>query len=174
MPEIVGGTSKPIRLVGAPVRVAVPVDTQTVETLDAVVPAAARQHRAVLEIDNVEAEHAPGTVYGVYVNLPDDPSDSDLEEHHVGNVSLFGVERARAPQGPHHPHSVRFAMEITDVLDRTAKTGQWKMGNQIHVTLRPLSFAQPVGEAESLAAPPVIPSHENNPITIGRISIHYK
>ena len=112
-------------------RVPVTVDERVTESLRADDRLAEHQHRAYLDVEDIEAEHDPGTVYGVYVNLPEEPTADDLAAHHVGNVSLFGVERARNPRGDEHAHGLHLSMEITDVLDRLAAEGTWQDGQRL-------------------------------------------
>jgi tyrosinase len=170
--QMVGATSQPLRLTGSPVRVPVTIDQRTTDSLRAALPAAARQQRAFLDIENVDAEQNPGTVYGVYVNLPDRPTDEDLARHHVGNLSLFGIERARRPLGDEPAHDFRYSMEITDLLDRLAADKKWTDGRRLDVTFQPITLLPP-SEAARGVEPPVSAPHPGTPITIGRVSIHY-
>jgi tyrosinase len=172
--EIVGATSKSVKLVGAPVRVAVPVDPRAAKSLERALPAEVRQHRAFLQIENVDAERNPGTVYGVYVNLPEAPTTEDLATHHVGNVSLFGIERARDPRGDSHPHPMQFSMEITDLLNNLAASNAWKTGEHLDVSFRPLTVIPDATSAPSVARVAELADHRGTPIEIGRISIHYE
>ena len=78
-----------------------------------------------LNVEDIDAERNPGTVYGVYVNLPEDAPADVAELHHAGNVSFFGIERAREPRGDEHSHGLRVALEITDLVRTLAESGQW-------------------------------------------------
>jgi predicted metal-binding membrane protein len=70
--HILGTTDAPVRLTGEQVAVAVPIDARATEALHSQNFVAANlQHRAFLDLDDIEAERNPGVVYGVYVNLPD-------------------------------------------------------------------------------------------------------
>ena len=167
-----GATEEPAHLVGETARVPVVIDERVTEALRTDARAAEHQHRAFLDIEDIEAERNPGTVYGVYVNLPDQATDEDLAAHHVGNVSLFGVERARHPRGDEHAHGLRVSMEITELLDRLATGGEWQDGRRLDVTFRPIALESPeeqAGTAREVAAT----MHPDLPITIGRISVHY-
>jgi tyrosinase len=170
--QIVGATSRPVRLVGNPVRVPVTIDQRAAAALRSALPAGERQQRAFLDIEHVDAERNPGTVYGVYVNLPESPTDDDLARHHVGNVSLFGIERARRPVGDQPAHDVRYSMEITSLLDQLAADKKWTDGRRVDVTFRPITLEIPQG-APRAAEPQVSAVHADTPITIGRVSIHY-
>ena len=46
--------------------------------------------RIMLELDDVEAESAPGAVWDVFVGLPENVSPSTESPHYVGSVALFG------------------------------------------------------------------------------------
>jgi tyrosinase len=131
------------------------------------------QHRAFLDVEDIEAERNPGTVYGVYVNLPENASQADFADHHVGNVSLFGVERARNPRGDEHGHGLHVSMEITDVLDRLAEQGSWSDGQHLDVAFVPIALEPPAGNAGAAAEQVASTAHADLPITIGRVSIHF-
>jgi tyrosinase-like protein len=172
--EMVGATSTSVKLIGAPVRVTVSIDRRATESLERILPAEVRQHRAFLEIENVDAKRNPGAVYGVYLNLPETPTDHDLDTHHVGNVSLFGIERAKNPRGDAHPHAMRFSMEITEVLNHLAARKAWRNGAQLDVSFRPLTVRPDPESAASIARVAELSAHPNIPIEIGRISVHYE
>jgi tyrosinase len=169
--EMVGASDGPVRLTGEEARVQVEVDEQAAQSLAA--RASARRGRAHLDVDDIDAESNPGTVYGVYVNLPDNPSDEDLATHHVGNISLFGVERARSPRGDEPPHAPHVSMDITDLLDQLAAAGTWTEGGRIDVAFRPIPLEAPAAEPEAAAAALADVRHPDTPITIGRVSLHY-
>jgi len=169
--QLVGATGDPVRLVGTAEKVTVGIDRKAAESLLA--GAAEPQHRAFLDIEDIEAEQNPDVVYGVYVNLPDHPTQGDLDTHHVGNVSLFGVERARNPRGDEPPHGLRVSMEITSLLDQLAEEQKWQDGEQLDVTFRPITLEMPADAAQSLLPEIENTDHAQNPVTIGRVSIHY-
>jgi tyrosinase len=166
--QIVGATTSPIVLVGAPAQVTVAVDRRALLA----VPAAERQQRVFLDVENIEAVRDPGAVYGVYVNLPEDPSDEALATHRVGNVSLFGIERMRDPLNDTPVHALRLSMEITAVLNRLAADQEWTDGGRIDVTFRPITLRMSAG-APTPDIPQVTGRHPDRPITVGRVSLYY-
>jgi tyrosinase len=170
--HLVGATDHPIRLVGEPVTVPIMIDQKVTASLRADKHAGEQQHRAFLDIEGIDAERNPGTVYNVFVNLPSDFTDADLKAHHAGNISLFGIEMARRPPGDQHPHTMRISLDITRLLDRLALDGTWTDGNRLEVTLRPSTLGVPRGQ-EHLARALAATAHPDLPITIGRISVHY-
>jgi tyrosinase len=167
--EIVGASAEPVRLTGAAVRVPVRIDGRVSRSLRQDAQARQPEHRAFLDVEDIDADRDPGVVYGVYVNLPADAGAEDLAAHHVGNVSMFGVERARDPRGDEPGHGLRVSMEITDLLDRLASDGSWTDGEQVDVTFRPITLEQPAGSPE-LAADT---GHADLPVTVGRVSVHF-
>ncbi len=170
--HLVGATAQPVRLVGETARVPVAIDVRAAQSLAADPHATDHQHRAFLDVEDIEAERNPGTIYGIYVNLPDDPTAADLAGHHVGNVSLFGVERARNPRGDEHAHSLRISIDITDLLDRLAAEGTWQDGRRLDATFRPISLEPPGGPADFVRTVTGT-AHPEAPITIGRVSVHF-
>lgn len=170
--SLVGATEQPIVLLGGAVRATVAIDARATQSIkESARVGEPQQGRAFLDVEDIEAERNPETVYGVYVNLPAQPSGEDLAAHHAGNISLFGVERARNPRGDEHAHGLRVSMEITDLLDRMAASGTWHQGTQLDVTFRPIGLEMPAG-VPAAARESAAVTHPNLPITIGRVSVH--
>lgn len=169
--HLVGATQQPLRLVGDTVHTTVDIDARATAELEGEARRGAYHARAFLDLDDLEADRNPGAVYGVYLNLPDDPSETDLAAHHIGNVSLFGIERARNPRGDEHAHGLHVSMEITGLLDRMAADGSWRDGDHLDVAFRPLTLEAPPGQPE-LAAQLADTGHPDLPITVGRVSVH--
>jgi len=170
--EVVGATDRVVRLTGSPERVEVPVDARA--RADAL--GDAEPSEVVLAIENIDAERNPDVVYGIYVNLPDDPSPDDLRRHHVGNISLFGIERTRAPRGDAHSHgAMQVAVDITDLTRRLRSGGTWN-ADAIDVEFRPvpLDVVEDAPEADALAGGAADVQHQDVPITIGRISVQMR
>jgi tyrosinase len=170
--HLIGATDRPIRLVGEPVTVTVPIDERVTASLRADKRAAEQIHHAYLDIEGIDAERNPAQVYGVFVNLPSHFTDADLMAHHAGNISLFGIELARRPPTDRHPHTLHISMDITRLLDRIAADGTWTDGSRLEITLRPSTLGAPA-DREDLAAELADTAHPEVPITIGRISVYY-
>jgi tyrosinase len=163
-PEIVGASEQPVKLVGRAEHVPVTIDARAhTETLAKQRVAAPR--RILLHLEDIQAERNPAKGYGVYVNLPEDPDQVQLREHHVGNLSLFGVEQARKPDDDRPSHGLRSSMDITEVAHTLEKQGDWD-GRHLRVTLRPLVLAPSGTEQEP-------PMHEDLPVSVGRVSVSY-
>ena len=172
-PELVGASERPVELVGATARVSVPIDPQARAGLlgDTDADASATPRRVYLNVEDIEAEQNPGTVYGIYVNLPEDAPPDVAALHYAGNVSFFGIERARDPRGDEHGHGMRVAMEITDLVRDLRETGDWD-DETLDVVFKPIELI-----------PPEVPDHddavlmaserENPPVSIGRVSVFY-
>ena len=170
-PELVGASETPVRLVGGPASVALQIDQQAHAGRagrdrghrPAAHPAQRRGHRGRAE---------PGTVYGIYVNLPADASADVAESHHAGNVSFFGVERARNPRGDEHAHGLRLVHDITELTQSLAAQGEWD-GHHVEVTFRPLGLI-PQDQPELAHALPDTVTDADPPVTIGRVAIFYE
>lgn len=169
--HLLGATDRQIRLVGEAVTVPVTIDERAIASLRTD-RTAEQQHRVFLEVEDIEAARNPGIVYGVYVNLPSHPTDADLEAHQAGNISLFGIEVARNPRRDEHPHNMRISMDITGLLDRLAAGGAWTDGRTLTITLQPITLGVPPGR-DDLADEIADTAHQDVPVTIGRISVHY-
>lgn len=170
-PELVGASETPVRLVGAPASVALQIDQQAHQAALAATGATAPQ-RILLSVEDIEAAQNPGTVYGIYVNLPADASADVAESHHAGNVSFFGVERARDPRGDEHAHGLRLVHDITELTQSLAAQGEWD-GHHVEVTFRPLGLI-PQDQPELAHALPDVVTETDPPVTIGRVAIFYE
>lgn len=166
-PELVGASEQSLSLIGAPEDVSVALDPRAQSEALARQGVSEPRH-IVLHLEDIEAKENPGSVYGVYVNLPQNADEQQLDSHHVGNLSFFGIEQAQEPSGDRPPHGVRSSMDITDVARSLEAQGEWD-GRHVHVSLRPLGLEA----AEGADAPPPIPMHEDLPVKVGRVSISY-
>jgi tyrosinase len=164
-PALVGGLSKPLQLSGETEQVEVELDQRAAQ--NALASLTTPAPRILLEIHDVEAEQHPGTVYGVYVNLPPDTPVDQEPSYHVGNLSFFGIERARDPRGDEQAHGLSLTFDITEVADAERASGEWN-DHSIKVTFKPLGLIPP--EGEEAARPGEEPEP---PATVGSISIFY-
>ena len=140
-PEIVGASEESVRLTGASAGVTVAIDARAKNAVLSQVPGDAPS-RILLNVEDIEAEANPGSVYGVYVNLPENATADQEESHYAGNISFFGAERARKPRGDEHSHGLRIAMDITGLVESLKAQGQWDE-DQLHVSFRPFGLIPP-------------------------------
>lgn len=165
--KVVGASEEAVTLTGGAEAVPVAIADRSQEE----VQEASREStpgRLYLNIEDIEGERNPGTVYGVYVNLPEDPDEKTLAAHHAGNVSFFGIERAANPREDEHGHNLRVSMEVGELL-RSLGGGDRFEDEEVKVTFRPISLAPPEGRTEESfreAAPA-----EEPPVQIGRVSL---
>jgi tyrosinase len=169
-PELVGASDAPVQLVGGPAQVAVQIDAKAKAAVLADARVAEPTH-IYLKVEDIEAERNPGTVYGIYVNLPEGASAQTAEGHHAGNVSFFGVERAHNPRGDEQVHSLQVTLEITELAHALAAQGEWD-GDHVNVTFRPFGLI-PADQPELAHALPDAVSTSDPPVTIGRVSVFY-
>jgi tyrosinase len=119
-----------------------------------------------LNVEDIEGEVNPGTVYGIYVNLPRDADEKTTAKHHVGNVSFFGLELAAQPAQDEHGHSMRVSVEVGELL-RALGGGEYYDGEQVDVTFLPLSLEAPEGEGQRGEEQ----AGGEEPVHIGRVSL---
>jgi tyrosinase len=169
-PELVGASDASLQLVGSPAQVSLEIDPRAHEAVLADARTSQPNH-IYLTIENIVAEENPGTVYGIYLNLPPDASPDVAERHHAGNVSFFGAERAREPVGDEQAHGLRVTVEITKLVDELTADGEWD-GQHVAVTFRPLALI-PHDRPDLAHALPETMSSSDPPATIGRVSISY-
>lgn len=166
-PKVVGATSEKVTLTGSTAAVPVEVDERAKEE---VTEASRRSdpRRLYLNIEDIEGEVNPGSVYGVYVNLPEGAGGEQLEAHHVTNVSFFGIERARNPREDEHSHSLRVSVDVGHLLSALGEGGEWD-GKPIDVTFRPLTLGPGEGQSEEHLREQTPGEHV--PVHIGRVSL---
>ncbi len=169
-PELVGASDAPVKLVGGPESVTFEIDAKASEAVLGDAGASEPTH-VYLSVEDIEAEKNPGTVYGIYLNLPAEASAATAESHHAGNLSFFGVERAANPRGDEHAHSLRVVQEITDLTQALAAEGEWD-GHNVTVTFRPFGLI-PADQPELGHTLPETVSSSEPPVMIGRVSVLY-
>jgi tyrosinase len=169
-PEIVGASEAPVTLVGDEQRVTVAIDPRASSAVLAEA-GTSTPRRVLLSIEDTVAAKNPGTVYGVYVNL-EDGAPPELEvAHHAGNISFFGIERARNPRADEHAHSQRTVFDITGLVGELRTRGKWA-DDKLSVTFRAHRLIPPEG-ADAAATPAGPPVAGDPPVTIGRVSVAY-
>jgi tyrosinase len=162
--KVVGATADALTLVGNSEQVPVSIDDRAKQEV-AAATSESDPRRLFLNLEDIEGDTNPGSVYGIYVNLPAGADAETLAKHHVGNVSFFGIERAKAPKDDEHSHGMRVSVEVGEVL---RAIGSEDPGGKVDVTLKPLSLVAPPGESEEAIA---APSGEDPPVKIGRVSL---
>jgi Common central domain of tyrosinase len=154
-PKFVGASEGRVPLSGETVEVPVEIDPRArEEVLEAANPEDPR--RLYLNIEDIEGETNPGTVYGIYLNLPRDPSEEELERHYLGNLSFFGIENVARPTDDEHPHGMRVSVEVGDLVRKLRDDTDWDR-ESLAVCLRPIA--------------PELTGEEHEPIHIGRVSL---
>ncbi|HST68615.1 MAG TPA: tyrosinase family protein [Solirubrobacterales bacterium] len=167
--KVVGAAEGKVTLTGNPETVPVAIDNRAQPE----VQEASRQanpQRLFLSIEEIEGDTDPGTVYGVYVNLPENPDEETLAAHYAGNISFFGIERAQEPSGDEHGHSLRYVLEVTHLL-RTLGGGEDFGDEELQVTFRPLRRRWPKGHPEKESFAPSPAARTEPAIEIGRVSL---
>jgi hypothetical protein len=177
-PELAAASEQTVELVGRSVSVRLTPAPDTASLSAAPGPAGARS--LYLNVEDIEADRNQGVVYGVFVNLPDDAAgDDDPQLHHVGNISLFGIESMNDPDGEHDGvPGFRHTYDVTDVVGALAADGRWDPAD-VTVTFQPLAPLPAPDEAglsgadEATSSGPGVPqeSVEAAPIRIGRVSL---
>lgn len=156
-PKFVGLSEEPTPLEGEPARVPVEIDPRArEEVLESADPEDPRH--LYLNVEDIQGDTDPGTVYGVYLNLPENPTPEDLDRQYLTTLSFFGIEKAAAPPGDKHPHGMRASVEVTGMIKKLRDESDWGR-EQIEVSFRPLR-----GEQRS--------DYESHaPVQVGRVSL---
>jgi tyrosinase len=155
-----------VTLTGEATAIPVEVDGRAKEEVEE----ASRQsdpRRLYLNIEDIEGEVDPGSVYGVYVNLPKGADAKEREAHHVTNVSFFGIERAKNPREDEHAHSLRVSVDVGHILSAVSETDRWD-GKPIDVTFYPLTLSPGEGQGDEYKREEPA---KDPPVKIGRVSL---
>lgn len=167
-PKIVGATEEKVTLSGEPAAIPVEIDERAREEVRKA-STESDPRRLYLNIEDIEGEVNPGLSYGIYVNLPQGADEETKEKHHVGNVSLFGIERAPEPLKDEPAHSVATSVEIGPLL-RALGGGEHFDEEGLDVTFLPLLPKPPQGE-EDRYRQLLEDRKEAPPVHIGRVSL---
>jgi tyrosinase len=172
--EMVGATEEPVELAGAPASVDIGVSPPSG-------PLAAETggipSRVYLNVEDIVGERNPGLVYAVYVTVPGDDGDPTDDQHHVGNVSFFGIEQT-GDLDQDHPGGLRFAFDATELYTRLREQGLWS--DQVQVNFVPLGLEPPAAdepgadEAGFDEEPGEAAGGEVPPVRVGRVSVYYQ
>ncbi|WP_177188118.1 hemopexin repeat-containing protein [Rhodococcus maanshanensis] len=171
-PEFVGASERPVELAGAPATVDVVIDRRTLESRARELPSDSPAH-VYLNLEDIEAERNPDTVYEVFVSGPRASDGTVDTTYYVGNVSFFGIEHLSvAGPASDGPHGIRRTFDITGWIDELRAQGRWD-DEQMVVSFRPLSLIMPPGTE----LPPVVAEESLTaraaPVRIGRVSLFY-
>lgn len=170
-PQLVAATDEPVTLIGQPASVTLSVPPSTrgrlaTESVSAAAAAAAGggdgeggEGAIYLNVEDIDAPKNPGVVYGVFLNAAG-------EKHHVGNITLFGIEAVNNPDSERHAvPGLRHTFDITKVAAELSNAGNWNP-DAIEVTFEPLT---PIGESEPESA--ALGGETATPVKIGRVSL---
>jgi hypothetical protein len=164
-PELVAATEQPLTLAGgeATVPISVPADTRpSFESAAAPGPG-----RVLVSVDDIKADVNPGVVYGVYLNLPGE--GGDRHAHHIGNVSLFGIEKMNDPDIRHEgAPGFRHIFDATSVAGKLTEQGRWDP-SEVTVTFAPIGVQPPPGAEATWEGGDE--EEDVPPIEIGRVSL---
>ncbi|MQA16689.1 MAG: hypothetical protein GEV09_21915 [Pseudonocardiaceae bacterium] len=115
-PEMVAATEQTVDLVGdaRSIQLTVPPSTVSLLASDDVRTGARALY---LNVEDIEAEQNPGVVYVVFLNMASDDPGADRARHHVGNVTLFGIEQMNDPDAAHPGvPGLRHTFDVTRVV----------------------------------------------------------
>jgi tyrosinase len=117
--ELVGANRESLKIEGAEARTSVQLDAGMQRKVSASLAAAAETaapDRVFLNLENVRGL-GDGTVFEVYVGLPEDADPTHYPERRAGSIALFGVSKATNPDDEHAGQGLSFSLEITKVID---------------------------------------------------------
>jgi hypothetical protein len=138
------------------------------------VSAESQGRRVMLNIEDLSADLNPGVVYGVYLNLPRNWTERDRNHHHVGNVTVFGIEAMNDPDPTHdHVAGMRHTFDITRKLRVLERSGRVRSRDDLDVTfLLELPVPPPGyrGNPDFVLAE-FYDNARSRPIRVGRVSV---
>lgn len=172
-PEMVAASDETIVLTGDPVSVSLSVPSDLDSSIRMASGADPERH-VYLSVDDLQAEHTPGVVYGVYLDLPGDATDATKHSHHVGNIAPFGIEHMSDKDREHAGDAgFRHVFDVTARVRALEAEGSWDPAS-FTVTFEIIPPLPPPGNeamaAEILEEQMAIASQE--PLRVGRVSLH--
>ena len=121
--------------------------------------ASGRRRQFHLDLADIEGPANPGVVYGVYVNLPANPNDADLQAHLAGVVAFFGIEHSTTARKTGAAQPLRYSFDVTDLVERLHAAGD---AAELRVALLPIA-----GTEDSSAAA----AADDTSVKVGTISL---
>jgi hypothetical protein len=121
--------------------------------------------RVHLNVADIEGTRNPGIVYGVYLNLPEQASQTDRDGHLAGVLSFFGLEQANAAAAAaagRDAHGMRYSFDVTELVDRLRERSGWDPAH-LRVTVLPVDDSDVPDEAGATRA---------EPVRVGTFSLH--
>jgi hypothetical protein len=177
-PQLVAASERPLRLAGAPTSIAAVVPSSARVALrgalDGRTTAHGRRQRVYLNVEDLRADRNQGAVYGVYLALPAGWNERTRNRHHVGNVTVFGIEQVTAKDAAHdHIPGLRHTFDVTRKIRTLYRARRLLDLDRIPVTfLLELPTPPPgyQGDAKQLLQRQVDVAAKT-PITVGRVSL---
>jgi tyrosinase len=127
------------------------------------------QRRAFLNVEGIVGDRNPGISYAVYLNVNEQQDPADAVSRRVGNLSFFGIERARDTSTDHPAgHGLTHAFNVTDLVTELRNSGDWDPA-KLTVKFSPLRPVPPPSQPALIEAQRAIPS-----VRIGRVSLYYQ
>lgn len=163
-PEMVGATTGPVALTGAP--------TTTRVTLNAprgpanLLAAEGKSPRVFLNIEHITSTGRT-TSYAVYLNPPSETNPHEDKSRLAGILPMFGVAEASDPDSEHGGSGLTYSLEVTDIVKALQAKGQWDPAH-LNVT-----FAPRAQSTEETAATQGAPRPKPD-IKVGRVSLYYQ
>ena len=166
-PELAAATERSFTLAGGSASIPIDVPASTQQLVESA--AGPGPGRVLVSVDDIKADVNPGVVYGVYLNLPGE--DGDRHKHHIGNVSLFGIEKMNDPDVRHDgAPGFRHIFDATQVAGKLVEKGLWDPAS-VTVTFEPVGVLPPPGEEETWDPGETEEESAIPPIEIGRVSL---
>ncbi|MFN2587201.1 MAG: hypothetical protein ABR613_03640 [Actinomycetota bacterium] len=165
-------TEEPVVLAGEPIAIVLEVPPTVQDTVRRAADGDSPS-RMFLNLEGLRAEHNPGVVYGVYLNLPPDGADADRLDAHVGNVAPFGIEHMRdADRTGDGPPGMRHVFDVTSRVRALQEAGQWDPAS-LTVTFEIIAPIPPEGEEATVDAilEEQLGFAKAEPLSIGRVSL---
>ncbi len=152
-PRLIAATDQTLELTGSGDMVSLPLDTGAIDAFETVF---ARDNRAWVSVEDIDVDSDPGLAYAVYLDTPSG-------RHHIGNVSLFGIDRMRDQDVVHDAATgFRHTFDVSDLLARLA--GELADMQALGMWFEPLRPEPPPGFAPEEEEPA-------GTVRIGRVSL---
>lgn len=152
LPELVAESDAPIELSGEPLDVSLSARDASPSLTSA---SGDKPRQIFVSVEDIAADRDPGLAYAVYL------ATGAGEREHIGNVSLFGIERQPQDQ------PARQVFDATAAVDTLRSHGTFDQ-NAIRVTFEPILVSPAPGMTSTSGEAPV---EAVAPVHVGRVGM---
>lgn len=164
-PEMVGASSAPVTLSGAPTTARVALNAPQ-GPARLTLAATGEPRKVYLNIENITSTGRT-TSYAVYLNPASQTDPHENKARLAGILPMFGVKEASDPNSEHGGSGLTYSLDVTNVVRELQAQGAWDPAH-LNVTFAPrVQSTEKTAATQSVARPKA-------DIKVGRVSLYYQ